>query len=161
MKKQISLEFDEFSSKDELDQQGRALVESAEEACSLAYAPYSKFYVGAVAQLEDGTVVVGSNKENASFPAGTCAERNVLNYISDHYPGVKISRLAIVATADGFEMSGTLAPCGICRQVICEVEKLQSTPIEILMSSTSGKVVRVSQATDLLPFHFYVPQLKK
>ena len=161
MKKQVTLEFEEVASLDELSAERRSVVEQSMEACDRAYAPYSKFNVGAAAQLDDGTVVHGSNKENASFPAGTCAERNVLNYISDHYPKQKIVRLAISAKTDAFEMNGVLAPCGICRQVICEVERIQGAPIEILMHEPNGSVLIVRSGKDLLPFHFYVPQLKK
>ncbi|MEQ9187240.1 MAG: cytidine deaminase [Cryomorphaceae bacterium] len=161
MKRKIILTFEALDSLDALSADQLKLVEASQEACSSAYAPYSKFHVGAAAQLSDGSIVMGSNKENASFPAGTCAERNVLNYIGDHHPGKTIRRLAVSADPKGFDMQGALAPCGICRQVICEVETGQGTAIEIIMHSPDGSVLIVPSGSDLLPFHFYLPQLKK
>ena len=137
------------------------LIKAAEEASSLAYAPYSDFYVGCAVLLNDGTVVTASNKENASFPAGICAERNALNFVSDHHSGKLILKLAVVAKPNRFQMDEPAAPCGICRQVICETEKLQDSSIEIIMASTSGKVLIVSDSESILPFHFYLSQLKK
>ena len=161
MKQEISFSFETYASAEELPASLSSLIESSEKACKLAYAPYSKFNVGAAVLLANGEVLVGSNKENASFPAGTCAERNVLNYVRDHHPGVKIQAIAISAVPEEFELSGPLAPCGICRQVMAEVEFVQGSPIQVLMNSTEGKVLSVSAAKDLLPFHFYVPELKK
>ena len=54
------------------------LLEKARQACATAYAPYSHFQVGAAVLLADGTIVTGSNQENAAFPSGMCAERTAL-----------------------------------------------------------------------------------
>lgn len=161
MKREHTVVFEEFSSIQDLDPKRQNLVERAVHAQDGAYAPYSNFNVGAAAELEDGTICTGSNKENASFPAGICAERNVLNYIHDHFPGKKIQRLAISASSADFEITEPLAPCGICRQVICEVEKVQNAPIEIVMVSGADSAIVVASGKDLLPLHFYLPELKK
>ncbi len=160
MKRQITLTFEELDSLGDLSVEQIALVEASIEACHQAYAPYSNFHVGAAVQLENGSVVSASNKENASFPAGTCAERNVMNYAGDQHPGERLVRMALSADPKSFEMTGVLAPCGICRQVICELEKVQGSAIELLLHSPSGKVLIVPSGKDLLPFHFYLPQLK-
>jgi len=71
------------------------LLRKAIEATGLAYAPYSGFQVGAVALLTGGSVVPGANQENASFPAGICAERVLLSALASQHPGVTIEALAI------------------------------------------------------------------
>ena len=137
------------------------LIESALKASDLAYAPYSKFNVGAAAMLNSGAVVTASNKENASFPAGICAERNLLNYISDHYPNDEIRSMAVTVNPLEFDVEEPISPCGVCRQVMCEVEKNQSTPFEILLKGQSGEVLIFNSASSLLPFHFYLKELKR
>ena len=161
MQREITLVFEEFSSLDDLNREQQELARAAIEARNKAYAPYSRFNVGAAVALASGKIESGSNKENASFPAGTCAERNVLNYVHDRFPGDTILKLAISAHPETFEVNEPLAPCGICRQVICEVEKIQDSPIEIIMLSNDGRAVVVGSGKDLLPLHFYLPQLKK
>lgn len=157
--KSIDFEFhDDFS---ELTQQQVELIQAAGQASRLAYAPYSDFFVGCAVLLEDGTVVKASNKENASFPAGICAERNALNFVSDNHPGQKILKLSVMAKPNQFEMTEPASPCGICRQVISETEKNQQFPIEIIMAADSGKVLIVKDSESLLPFHFYLSQLEK
>jgi len=64
-----------FKNLEELDNESKYLVHKAKEATHHAYAPYSKFHVGAALMLEDGTVITGSNQENASYPLCMCAER--------------------------------------------------------------------------------------
>ena len=62
----------------ELPEEELRLMEAAIKATGQSYAPYSKFHVGAEALLEDGTIVTGSNQENAAYPSGLCAERVAL-----------------------------------------------------------------------------------
>jgi len=74
------------------------LVARALEAAQDAYAPFSKFGVGAAVLLDDGQIFTGNNQENAAFPAGICAERSVIAYIHANYPLLKIrTRLAAYA----------------------------------------------------------------
>ena len=163
MKRTISksLEYELHDDSSELTSDQIKLIQAADKASTLAYAPYSDFFVGCAILLEDGTIVTASNKENAAFPAGICAERNALNFVSDHHHGKNILKLAVIANPNRFEMIEPAAPCGICRQVICETEKLQQSDIEIIMASSSGKVLIVSDSESILPFHFYLSQLKK
>ena len=86
------------------------LYEAALEASKAAYAPYSKFFVGAAALLRDGSVVTGVNVENASYPVGICAER------------CAIARAVVGGAKPGdFEAIGvTASPCGACRQWLHE-----------------------------------------
>ena len=89
--------FESYKSLDELDTESKYLVHKAKEAANQAYAPYSKFFVGAALILEDGTVVTGSNQENASYPLCMCAERVALYAAASQHPGHRIMKMAIVA----------------------------------------------------------------
>ena len=118
---------------DELSEADRQLIDAAKEATSQSYAPYSHFAVGAAALLEDGTVVTGSNQENAAYPSGTCAERTTLFYANSHYPDQGVKALAIAArNTQGF-LDSPIPPCGACRQVLLETERRYSLPIRILL----------------------------
>ena len=88
----------------------------AEEAAKLAYAPYSRFQVGAALLLDDGRTVTGCNVENLSYGLTSCAERNAdFRAISERGPAAKIVAIAVT------NMRGTMcAPCGACRQVLHE-----------------------------------------
>jgi len=89
---------------------------AAMEAAGHAYAPYSKFYVGAALLFDDGVVVTGCNVENASYGLTSCAERNALfRAISERGAGPRIRAIA-VANRNG----AASAPCGACRQVLSE-----------------------------------------
>lgn len=157
----IGINYQLVASVDDLNQDHKALVLKSREASKLAYAPYSQFFVGAAAELDNGEIVLGSNKENASFPAGICAERNALNYVSDHFPNQKIKRLAVTADPQKFDLVEPVSPCGVCRQVMAEYERTQGQSFEILLTAQKGKVLILNSAADLLPFHFYLSQLKK
>lgn len=92
----------------------QALFEAAEAAQARAYAPYSKFPVGAAVLTEDGRVFPGCNVENASYGLGICAERNAIaRAVADG--ASRITAVAIVANA-----ARPTPPCGACRQVIAE-----------------------------------------
>ena len=81
----ISFSYTEYEKTDELDSDDRELIIAAREAALNAYAPYSKFSVGAAVRLESGVIIRGANIENAAFPSGICAERSALsNSISNH-----------------------------------------------------------------------------
>jgi cytidine deaminase len=89
---------------------------AAREATKRAYAPYSKFYVGAALLFDDDSVVTGCNVENVSYGLTSCAERNALfRAISEHGAEAKIVAIA-VANAAG----APCPPCGACRQVMSE-----------------------------------------
>ena len=81
----------------ELSDADRQLMDAAREATQRSYAPYSHFSVGAAARLENGTVVTGTNQENAAYPSGLCAERTTLFYANSQYPDQAVETLAIAA----------------------------------------------------------------
>ena len=105
------------------------LRETAREAMGRAYAPYSKYPVGAAALVDDGRVVSGCNVENASYGVGLCAECGLVSAL--HATGG--GRLVAFACVDG--RGEALMPCGRCRQLLYEhggPEMLLDTPEGIL-----------------------------
>lgn len=159
--KTISFDYQEFDSREELSETQSDLVQSAITAFENAYAPYSQFKVGAAILMSNGSVIKGSNKENASFPAGTCAERNALGTASDQHPNSTIKSIAIACSSESLNSGEILAPCGICRQVMCETEANQAESIELLIQLPSGKVLQIDSVSKILPFHFNPSFLKK
>ncbi|AFR08643.1 cytidine deaminase [Nocardiopsis alba ATCC BAA-2165] len=106
-----------------------ALREAAREAMGRAYAPYSRYPVGAAALVDDGRVVSGCNVENASYGVGLCAECGLVSAL--HATGG--GRLVAFACVDG--RGSALMPCGRCRQLLYEhggPELLVDTPEGIL-----------------------------
>src|SRR6185436_2316026 len=101
MMKKINLnsEFLEYSSLDELQEEDRTLIKEARQSLKNAYAPYSRFLVGAAVLLENGKIVTGNNQENASYPVGLCAERVALFAAGANYPGQKIKALAVAVAS--------------------------------------------------------------
>lgn len=143
-----------YDSIGELPEGVKELMEEAFEARDKAYSPYSKFSVGAAILLDNGVVVTGSNQENASYPAGLCAERTAIFYAGAKYPGSKILKMAISAKSSNHVVETPTPPCGSCRQAIAEYEMKQKTPIQIYFMGESGKVVKAASISDLLPLIF-------
>ena len=118
----------------ELTDAERSLVEQAIEATNRSYAPHSHFHVGAAIQLQNGTVLMGCNQENAAFPAGICAERSAIFAAGAQYPDQPVVMLAIAARDEqGNSLEEPVTPCGTCRQVIIETETRFSQPMRILL----------------------------
>ena len=93
------------------------LYNQALKATEHSYAPYSGFRVGAAVETEDGSVYTGCNIENASYPAGICAERTAMaKAISEGHR--KFRKIVVAACNEEGEQPA--APCGICRQFIFE-----------------------------------------
>ena len=130
------------------------LMRYAFDARSKAYAPYSKFTVGAALLLDNNEIVIGSNQENASYPSGLCAERTAIYYKGAKFPQAKILEMAIVAGSQTHKTSSPIPPCGACRQAIAEYEVNQESPIEIYFMGEEGKVVKSDSLANLLPLVF-------
>ena len=119
---------------DELTAEEQMLIEKAIEATNRSYARYSKFHVGSCLLLNDGTVMMGCNQENAAFPAGICAERSAIFAAGAQHPDQPVKMLAIAARdANGQLTEEPVSPCGTCRQVMIETETRFSQPIRILL----------------------------
>jgi cytidine deaminase len=155
MKKiEINTSFTAYDSVAELPQDVQDLMQKAIEVRKNAYAPYSKFRVGAALLLDNGQIVLGSNQENAAYPSGLCAERVAIFHSNAVYPDAKILKMAITAASDVNETTSPTPPCGACRQSISEYEFKQSTPIEIYFMGGSGEVYKSDSIKNLLPLSF-------
>ena len=130
------------------------LKNQAFEARSKAYAPYSKFTVGAAILLDNGLVVKGSNQENAAYPSGLCAERVAIYYAGANYPDAKIVKMFITASPQDRDLEVPIPPCGSCRQAIAEYEFKQDIPIEIFFMGAKGDIYKSDSLKNLLPFVF-------
>lgn len=117
------------------------LVQHALAARQLAYAPYSDYFVGAAVLATDGSVILGCNVENASYPATICAERVALTAAIAQ--GKRSLAAIAVATRDGG------SPCGICRQVMAEL----GPEMAVYISDEQGNF-RTTTVRELLPDSF-------
>ena len=97
---EIKTAFTAFQSMEELPHDVQSLMEKAIEIRKNAYAPYSRFRVGAALLLDNGKIVLGSNQENAAYPSGLCAERVAIFQSGAIYPEAKILKMAISAASD-------------------------------------------------------------
>tara|TARA_B100001250_G_scaffold365515_1_gene346246 strand:+ start:500 stop:982 length:483 start_codon:yes stop_codon:yes gene_type:complete len=158
--KEFKIYFDEILDRKDLANIDLELLNKAEEILKKAYAPYSKFKVGVSVLLEDGSYVCGNNQENASFPCGICAERVALFATKANNPHLKINKIAITTKSKEFNIEKPVAPCGMCRQVLLEYEQQQKEPIEVFLFNDE-KIIKFTQAKDLLPLHFSEDRLKK
>lgn len=122
------------------------LVALAREAAVQAYAPYSKFRVGAVALSSDGITYPGANVENAAYPSSNCAEAIAIGRaVSD---GVRKIDAVAVACIDASDVAGAY-PCGRCRQIMSEFSVDQ-----IHVTAGSGSKVVTHTLDELLPHRF-------
>lgn len=137
------------------------LMHEAVKAKENAYAPYSKFMVGAALLLANGEVIRGNNQENMAYPSGQCAERVAFYFAGAQYPGVPILKVAITAASSEFPSDHPVAPCGACRQAMLEYEMNQDVAITLIMKGTTGKVYRLSGVRQLLPLFFHEGGLKR
>ena len=138
----------------ELSADDKSLMHKAIEARSNAYAPYSKFSVGAALLLENGETVLGNNQENAAYPSGMCAERVAIWKAGSTFPGIKIKKLAITASSTIAKVDKPIGPCGACRQTLSEFEINQKEPFSVLFMGEVGEVVKTESLLSLLPFSF-------
>lgn len=124
------------------DEVRQKLVEAATEARRWAYAPYSKYAVGAALLTASGKVYEGVNVENAAYPDSICAERVAV------FKAVSEGERSFVAIAVVTANAGT--PCGSCRQVLAEF----GTHTQVIIADASGRVAWEGPVADLLPGAF-------
>jgi cytidine deaminase len=144
-----------------LSEEDQALLLKARTVSANAYAPYSGFRVGAAAIMAGGSIVTGSNQENASYPIGICAERVLLAAVSSIAPSESISVMAITYQSDEVDSSKPVAPCGMCRQSLVEFENRYSKPMRLLLSGSEGEIFEFDSVSELLPFSFKAENLGK
>ncbi|EFP62363.1 cytidine deaminase [Erysipelotrichaceae bacterium AF15-26LB] len=128
-----------------MNEQYQEILDVAFDAMKHAYAPYSRYHVGACVKTKDGKLIPGVNIENASFGLTNCAERSaVFAAYSLGYRKEDIEAIAIVS--DGEKLA---APCGACRQVLVELLQ-QNTPIIL----SNGRESKLTNIAELLPMSF-------
>jgi cytidine deaminase len=143
----------------ELNTEDAALLSQARTVTQHAYAPYSRFYVGAVARLNNGQIISGTNQENASYPVGICAERVLLGNAATMFPNAAINTLAISYRSDALKSDHPISPCGMCRQALLEYERRQGAPMRLLLAGQEGRVYIVTTVRSLLPLAFTSEEL--
>ncbi len=134
----------------ELEQQ---TLNTAISMLDKAYAPYSKFKVGAAALTETNNIYPGCNQENASYPLCMCGERVALYNAGSHESDTPIKLLAIVCKSPN-KIIEPVSPCGACRQVITEFEQRHGQKIPILLKGDGDLIYKLDSGADLLPFLF-------
>ena len=154
MQHKFEFEYEELADINALSSNDQTLLAAAQKATQNAYAPYSNFLVGAAARLSNESIVIGANQESASFPAGVCAERALLNSVGSQFPDLTITTMAISYQPVGKASSEPISPCGMCRQSLLDFENRYGAPIKIILSGMSGKVLVLKTARHLLPFGF-------
>ena len=154
MNQEFTLQYNIVSSEMQLNAADQQLVTAAKAARSRAYAPYSRFQVGASVRLENGQIVEGNNQENIAYPSGLCAERVALFYAGANYPNLAIESICIVVQGDLIAAENYVSPCGSCRQVMLESEARQTSSIRVLLVQNDGQIFILNTCKDLLPFGF-------
>lgn len=148
--------FRERASKRSRETKPEGLLMAARDAAVKAYAPYSRFVVGAAAETSDGKVFVGANMENASYGVTSCAEVGALQAASVAGYLADIVRIAVVGGAIN-PVAGTedaVTPCGRCRQVILESSHLSGRDIDVWCSDLNLTNVVCYKISELLPNAF-------
>jgi cytidine deaminase len=146
--------YEVYNSIEDLSKEDAFLLNEARQMTQNAWAPYSRFRVGAVARLKSGRLVIGANQENASYPAGICAESVLLSTAGATYPGEPIETLAVSYEGDGVANDHPISPCGICRQRLQEFEQRTKHPVRLILAGKTGKVYIISTASLLMPLAF-------
>ena len=144
---------DEYEKLSDLPPDFQKLILIARESSKNAYAPYSKFSVGAAVLLANGEIIKGNNQENADFTDGLCAERVALFYAHAIYPDVAVEAIAVTAKNQDVLIPGPAQPCGSCRQVMVETESRYNRQLMIILDGAE-KIVVLKGADNLLPFAF-------
>lgn len=152
-KKRLEIEYAEYDSLQEMASEDRELCEAAAGALSGSYAPYSHFNVGAAVRLGDGSVVTGANQENAAFPSGLCAERTAMFAAHAAHPDLPMKSIAIVGAQNGVICDDFASPCGACRQVMAEYQKLSGNAMSVIFYGRS-RIFKFNRVDDILPFIF-------
>ena len=126
------------------------LIMEAGKARQMAYAPYSKFKVGAALVTKDGKIYHGCNVENASYSVTNCAERTAFfKAVSEGER--EFEKIAIVGGMEGTAAEEMCAPCGVCRQVMMEFCNAEN--FQIILADGKGKWIQIS-LKELLPYGF-------
>lgn len=133
------------------------LLAAARAAAAGAYAPYSRFGVGAAVLLTDGSVVTGANVENASYGLSLCAETVAIAKIANDGRLAAVAEIAIAGGrigADGLAGVGPVYPCGRCRQILNEAAGLAGVDLIVHCGDADGTRAESHPLSTLLPHAF-------
>lgn len=145
----------------ELPEADQQLLLEAKVAVGNAYAPYSKFNVGAALRLANGIVVKGSNQENIAYPSGLCAERVAIFYAGATYPDVPVESMAITVKANNYVVNEPIMSCGACLQSMSEYELKFHKPMRIILQGETGDIYIAEGLRNFMPFMFWVDELRE
>ncbi|MFI3258815.1 MAG: cytidine deaminase [Rikenellaceae bacterium] len=149
MEKTLNIKYEQIDQLDLLNASDRELLEAARAVAGNSVSPYSNFSVGAAARMSSGEIVTGANVESEVYPAGLCAERNLLFHTAISHPKEAIETLVVTSISTDDECY----PCGFCRQVLLDTERRQGSPIRVIMAGSSTATI-VESASTLTPFAF-------
>ena len=153
----IQYEIVTFSDLEEIQQ---SLISHCLSGLPNAYAPYSKFKVSASLLLDDGSMINGVNIENAAYPACICAERVAISTLRSQFPHKKIKVICVAVQSERQTVTDAVAaPCGECRQVICETIQTYNYPVSVILYKNDEHITVLDDAKSLLPFAFGGEQL--
>src|SRR3989338_21824 len=138
------------SSYKELNELQKKALDEAKIALQNSYAPYSHFHVGAALVAVDGTIVTGTNFENAAYCSTVCAERAAVVRANSMWIK-KIRSIAVIARGDTFDMVEVTGPCRDCRQVLYEAAQISNCDIEVILSTTKKDKIIITSIKELLP----------
>jgi cytidine deaminase len=138
----------------ELTPEEQTLIGAARAAMGNAYAPYSRFAVGAALRMADGSILAGSNFENASYGLSLCAETVAIAAANAQGRLKDIVAIAVAGAPMDGPGDAVVTPCGRCRQVLNEVQDVAGREIPILCVSGDGKSVTRHRLSALLPHAF-------
>ena len=128
-----------------------SLLQAAVSVAKNAYAPYSKFVVGAAVETRDGSIFTGTNMENASYGLTMCAEVGALQAC---VAAGKFDQVLRIAIAGGSPGGGIVTPCGRCRQLIHESSVVGGTDVEVWCANIDLTAVERFKISELLPRAF-------
>ncbi|AEI37304.1 cytidine deaminase [Zymomonas mobilis] len=136
----------------------QSLVDKARQAMKQSYSPYSGFSVGAAVLLQDGSIITGTNFENASYGLTLCAE-TVAVAIANNTGNLKnIVAIAIIGgkrQKDGFLIGkNPVYPCGRCRQILNEAAQVSQCDLTVYCASAEGDLIKEHKLSELIPFNF-------
>lgn len=154
MKKTHQFNYTQYDDLTQASEEIQHLMHKAQEARENAYAPYSKFMVGAAIKDSEGNIYLGNNQENAAYPSGLCAERVAIFHAGAINPNAIFTDLAVTVRSSKKKIDFPTSPCGACRQSLVEYETKQNQPIRIHFMGETGALVQVDSIEDLLPFLF-------
>ncbi len=139
----------------EIGEPSARLVRAAAAASRCAYAPYSRFRVGAALLLDDGSIITGANYESASYGLTMCAERVAVFRANMEGARGRARALAVCAVADDGGPAEPVRPCGACRQILAELAAECGRPdMPVVCADASLQRVHLTTVAELLPHPF-------